>query len=115
VRVEQLLEQSARRFPGKTAVICAGGRHTYAEIDVRATRLAQTLRLGDGITRPGAWGQTVRFGGLQWGTNFAEDFDTGFKASMWASNIEYNPEWPESIFSNDTLVREPHQPNFWGK
>jgi outer membrane usher protein len=31
----------------------------------------ETLRLGDGITRPGAWGQTVRFGGLQWGTNFA--------------------------------------------
>ena len=46
MRVEHLLEQSARRFPGKTAVICAGGRHTYAEIDVRATRLAQTLRSG---------------------------------------------------------------------
>jgi outer membrane usher protein len=31
----------------------------------------ETLRLGDGATRPGAWGQTVRFGGVQWGTNFA--------------------------------------------
>ena len=61
----------------------------------------------DGKPAPDWW--------VQWGTNFAEDFNTGFKASMWASNIEYNPDWPDSIFSNDTLVREPHQNNFWGK
>jgi hypothetical protein len=61
----------------------------------------------DGKPAPDWW--------VQWGTNFAEDFNTGFKASMWASDIEYNPDWPEGIFSNDTLVREPHQPNFWGK
>ena len=30
-----------------------------------------TLRLGDAIGRPGAWGSSVRFGGIQWGTNFA--------------------------------------------
>jgi outer membrane usher protein len=30
-----------------------------------------TLRLGDTIGRPGAWGRLVRFGGVQWGTNFA--------------------------------------------
>ncbi|MGH8544276.1 MAG: fimbria/pilus outer membrane usher protein [Gammaproteobacteria bacterium] len=30
-----------------------------------------TLRLGDAIGRPGAWGGSVRFGGIQWGTNFA--------------------------------------------
>ena len=61
----------------------------------------------DGTPAPDWW--------VQWGTNFAEDFDTGFKAAMWASNIEYNPDWPDSIFTNDTLVREPHQLNFWGK
>ena len=33
-------------------------------------RLA-TVRVGDGISSPGAWGRAVRFGGLQFGTNFA--------------------------------------------
>lgn len=31
----------------------------------------QTLRLGDAGTRPGMWGRSVYFGGVQWGTNFA--------------------------------------------
>ena len=30
-----------------------------------------TLRLGDSATRTGAWGRTVYFGGIQWGTNFS--------------------------------------------
>jgi outer membrane usher protein len=30
-----------------------------------------TLRLGDSIGVPGAWGRSVRFGGVQYGTNFA--------------------------------------------
>ncbi len=33
-------------------------------------RLA-TLAVGDGISAPGAWGRAVRFGGVQFGTNFA--------------------------------------------
>jgi outer membrane usher protein len=33
-------------------------------------RLA-TLRVGDAISAPGAWGRSVRFGGVQFGTNFA--------------------------------------------
>lgn len=32
---------------------------------------AATLRVGDAITSTGAWGQAVRFGGVQFGTNFA--------------------------------------------
>jgi outer membrane usher protein len=31
----------------------------------------RSLRLGDAITRAGAWGRPVRFGGLQFATNFA--------------------------------------------
>ncbi len=31
----------------------------------------RSLRLGDAINRPGAWGRAVRFGGLQYGSNFA--------------------------------------------
>ncbi|GKS68774.1 outer membrane usher protein [Nitrosomonas sp. PY1] len=30
-----------------------------------------SLRLGDSINRSGTWGRSVRFGGIQWGTNFA--------------------------------------------
>jgi len=30
-----------------------------------------SLRLGDAVSRPGAWGLPVRFGGAQWATNFA--------------------------------------------
>ncbi len=30
-----------------------------------------SLRLGDVISSPSSWGRGVRFGGLQWGTNFA--------------------------------------------
>ena len=30
-----------------------------------------TLRLGDTVTDPGAWGRAVRFGGVQYGTNFS--------------------------------------------
>jgi outer membrane usher protein len=34
-----------------------------------------SLRLGDSINRGGAWGRPVRFGGIQWGTNFATQPD----------------------------------------
>jgi outer membrane usher protein len=30
-----------------------------------------TLRVGDSITTPGAWGRALRFGGVQFGTNFS--------------------------------------------
>lgn len=30
-----------------------------------------SLRLGDAISRAGSWGRSVRFGGIQWATNFA--------------------------------------------
>ena len=38
----------------------------------------QTLHLGDAVTLPGTWGNSVRFGGIQFGTNFATQpgFDT---------------------------------------
>ncbi len=31
----------------------------------------ESVRLGDAISRAGSWGRAVRFGGIQWGTNFA--------------------------------------------
>jgi outer membrane usher protein len=31
----------------------------------------ETLRLGDAVSVPGSWANALRFGGLQWGTNYA--------------------------------------------
>jgi len=31
----------------------------------------RSLRIGDSISQPGSWGRSVRFGGIQWGTEFA--------------------------------------------
>jgi long-chain acyl-CoA synthetase len=41
--VNDFLEQSARRFPDKVALVCAGERLTFAEIDAMADRLANAL------------------------------------------------------------------------
>lgn len=57
---------------------------THEPEESRATRLEttftsdfperhETLRIGDAVTRPGAWGTAVRFGGVQYGTNFSTD------------------------------------------
>lgn len=55
---------------------------TSGDTDHRLTRLETTwtkdlpdrltsVRMGDAISRAGAWGRSVRFGGIQYGTNFA--------------------------------------------
>lgn len=53
----------------------AGGPRRWARLDTTWTmdmpQRMQSLRFGDAIGRAGAWGRAVRFGGLQWGTNFA--------------------------------------------
>jgi long-chain acyl-CoA synthetase len=43
VQLESFLEQSARRRPDKIALVCGERRHTYAEIDTAANRLAWAL------------------------------------------------------------------------
>lgn len=44
MRVENFLRESARRFPGKTALVCGERRLTYREVDEAALRLAGALR-----------------------------------------------------------------------
>lgn len=48
---------------------------TWVRLDTTLTRdwpeRRESLRIGDAVTRAGAWGRPVRFGGVQWGTNFA--------------------------------------------
>jgi len=51
------------------------GRRSLARLDTTWTRdfpdQLATLRLGDSISTPGAWGRAMRFGGVQYGTNFS--------------------------------------------
>jgi len=50
------------------------GQRTTRRLDTTWTRdfptSVATLRVGDAITATGAWGRAVRFGGIQFGTNF---------------------------------------------
>lgn len=51
------------------------GTHRFARLDTAFRtddpQRMRTLVLGDAINRPGSWGRPVRFGGIQYGTNFA--------------------------------------------
>ena len=42
--VQEFLERSAERLPDKTAVVTAGVRTSFAEIETRANRLAYALK-----------------------------------------------------------------------
>lgn len=48
--------------------------HSYVRLETTFTHdfpsSLETLRLGDAISVPGSWAQAVRFGGLQWGSNY---------------------------------------------
>ncbi len=48
--IESFLEESARRLPGKTALVCGRRRLTYGELDALANRLARGL-IARGIRR----------------------------------------------------------------
>jgi long-chain acyl-CoA synthetase len=50
MQVEQFLEISAAKYPGKTALVCGGRRVTYAQLDEQANRLAHALLAG-GVQR----------------------------------------------------------------
>lgn len=53
----------------------SSGIHSFVRLDTTFSHdfpdSLQTLRLGDAISVPGSWAEAVRFGGLQWGTNYA--------------------------------------------
>ena len=48
--VEEFLESSARRFHGKTALVCGDRRLTYGEVEAQSNRLAHGL-IGLGVAR----------------------------------------------------------------
>jgi len=75
--VQDFLEQSAARLPDKTALVCAGGRFSYANLDAMANRFAWTLialgvrrgdrvavNLGNGVEAVVAIFGTLKAGGV---------------------------------------------------
>jgi outer membrane usher protein len=72
-------------------------------------RLA-TLRVGDGISAPGAWGRAVRFGGVQFGTNFATQptlVTTPFLAARGEAVV---PSTVDVFINGQRVARESVQP-----
>lgn len=63
----------------------------------------RTLRLGDVISTPGTWGRSVRFGGIQFGTNFATQ--PGFRTYPMQSAVG-QAVMPSTVdvFINNALV-----------
>jgi outer membrane usher protein len=63
----------------------------------------QTLHLGDAINVPGSWGRSVRFGGIQFGTNFGTQ--PGF-VSFPAQSVVGQAVLPSTVdvFVNNALV-----------
>lgn len=83
---------------------------------VRVTRLDTTwtmdipdtqrsLHIGDAVTRPGTWGRSVRFGGIQYGVNFATQ--PGF-VTFPAQSVVGQAVLPSTIdvFVNNALVSQ---------
>lgn len=71
-------------------------------------RLA-TLRVGDAVGVPGAWGRAVRFGGVQWGSNFA--LQPGFVAyPTFTARGESALPSTVDVFVNNALVAQQSVP-----
>ena len=49
--LEDFLAASADRYPDKTALVCAGARYTYAEIEARSNRFAHQLTAAGSFAR----------------------------------------------------------------
>ena len=50
---------------------------------------------------------------VTWGAEFVTDKKSGFRGDMWLSDLQIDPDWPQNMFSNDWLVREPRKLGFW--
>jgi len=113
-RLNGLLELGAFNNAGVgTATVLGrdlGGHAQWIRLETTWTRdqpgALASLRLGDAISRPGAWGRPVRFGGVQWTTNFA--VRPGF-VTFPLPSVAGEAALPSSVdlFINDALrVRE---------
>jgi outer membrane usher protein len=72
-------------------------------------RLA-TLRVGDAISAPGAWGHALRFGGVQFGTNFATQPTLVTTPLLAARGEAVVPSTVDVFINGQRVARESVQP-----
>jgi len=72
-------------------------------------RLA-TLKVGDGISAPGAWGNAVRYGGVQFGTNFATQPTLVTMPLLAARGEAVVPSTVDVFINGQRIARENVQP-----
>jgi len=66
----------------------------------------QTLRLGDAISTSGAWGRTVRFGGIQFGSNFATQPGFTTFTPQSAAGLAVLPSTVDVLINNALVSRQ---------
>jgi outer membrane usher protein len=75
-------------------------------------RLA-TLKVGDAISAPGAWGRAVRFGGVQFGTNFATQPTLVTTPLLAARGEAVVPSTVDVFINGQRVARESVQPGLF--
>jgi outer membrane usher protein len=92
--------------------LTAGGRYVRLESTLTLDRPEQraSLRLGDAVSRGGAWGRPVRFGGVQWGTNFATQPDFVTFPSPFITGSATLPSTAEVFINNVRAYTSDIQP-----
>ena len=69
-----------------------------------------TLRVGDAISTAGAWGQSMRFGGVQFGTNFATQPTLVTAPLLAASGEAVVPSTVDVFINGQRMATEPVPP-----
>jgi hypothetical protein len=72
---------------------------------VHRIRTGLDAKMGDGSKAPDWY--------FFWGALWVQDLKSGFRGDMWASDVQMEPGFPNSIFNNDNLLREPRQLGWW--
>ena len=66
----------------------------------------QSLRLGDAIITPGSWGREVRFGGIQFGTNFGTQPGFVTFPQQSAAGVALLPSTVDVLVNNALVARQ---------
>jgi outer membrane usher protein len=69
-----------------------------------------SLQLGDSLTHPGAWGRSLRFGGLRYATNFATQPGLVTFPLQGASGLATAPSVVDVYVNNALVARQPVAP-----
>ena len=70
----------------------------------------RTLQLGDSFTQPGSWGRSVRFGGVQYGTNFSLQPDLITYPLQGFSGTAVVPSTVDVFVNGSRIAAQPVEP-----